>query len=124
MDIDHHAAGRRARVKGRAFEQAKARELRESCPGLEVRRGAQSDGSMIPDITAPPLTLAIECRHRRVLSLRDAWTSARAHAEPRGDIPIAVCREHGDSLDLAIVPWDYLLHLLALEWRDHEDSRD
>lgn len=83
---------RLSRTKGRTYEQDVARRLRELLPGVDVRRGWQSDGREAPDVICGPF--AVECKHRKALSVPQSMADAEAHA-PQGTHPVLFAKWHG-----------------------------
>jgi hypothetical protein len=107
-----------SRTKGKAWEQAVARMLREAMPSAaeQIRRGWQSrKGDDDPDVIAPQLS--VECKHRKAPVVRAALEQAVRTANT-GTWPIAVCRWHGQAAGDAVAAMrlEDLLELLGEWW--------
>ena len=101
------------RNKGKAFEQAVARDLREIF-GDEVRRGWQArEGSDDPDIICP--LVAPECKHQIRPNIPAALEQA-LKATPPGKYAVAVTKANRTE-PLATMRWADFLDLLGAYWQ-------
>lgn len=101
------------RNKGKAFEQAIARDLREIF-GAEVRRGWQArEGSDDPDIICP--MIAPECKHQIRPNIPAALEQA-LRATPPDKYAVAVTKANR-SEPLATMRWADFLDLVQTCWQ-------
>jgi hypothetical protein len=86
--------GKSQRIKGRAWEQAVAREFRAALPDMaeQIKRGWQSRaGHDAPDVDVPGLW--VECKAHRKCDLVAALAQAEVAAAGTGRVPVAICKD-------------------------------
>jgi hypothetical protein len=104
--------GKASRDKGKRWERAVAKDLREIY-GQRIRRGWQArEGDDEADIHGTPW-FWYECKHHKLVNYRAALRQATA-AAPEGLRPVVVAKD--DRLDPVVVlywrDWLWLLRLL------------
>lgn len=112
--------GALSRRKGATYERAVATRLREAFPGLDVRRGWQSDGREAPDVQAGPFSC--ECKHKGSISAPAALKDAEEHA-PAGTIPVVWLRWHRGVELVCMKPEDWL-RIAGQWWRDNARDQE
>jgi hypothetical protein len=108
--IDRSKLGRRSRNKGKAFEQAIARDLQIIWPEARRGIGQARSGGEVPDISHTPWW--VECKHMKRCNIQAAVKQAREAAAGKDELPVMVVTKDNGGEVLATLPWALLIHIL------------
>ena len=85
-------SGKRSRRKGAKFERDIAKAVGSVMFGVDVRRGLQSQGEVVPDVEAPGLWLECKCGNYASKVPTAALRQAEKAAEGTGRHAVAIVR--------------------------------